>query len=152
MSLHCLQRRGEVLMLCLYTVYRGGERCQCCVSTLCTVEGRGVDVVFTLSTEEGRGVNVVSLHCVQWRGEVLMLSLHCLQRWGEVMLGRYLTWLMPFFVIVSTFSSANGCLFASGRCVLQCLRSDQEWSMRPSITLLCTCFTSMAQRNNKWTR
>ena len=42
---------------------------------------------------------------------------HCLQRWGEVMLGPYLTWLMPVFVIVSTFGSANGCLFASGRCV-----------------------------------
>ncbi|KAK7114156.1 b(0,+)-type amino acid transporter 1-like [Littorina saxatilis] len=36
-------------------------------------------------------------------------------RWGDVLLGRYMAWLMPFFVIVSTFGSANGCLFASGR-------------------------------------
>ncbi|XP_076470150.1 b(0,+)-type amino acid transporter 1-like [Babylonia areolata] len=36
-------------------------------------------------------------------------------RWGEVVLGQYMTWLMPAFVIVSTFGSANGCLFTSGR-------------------------------------
>lgn len=36
-------------------------------------------------------------------------------RWGEVVLGQYMSWLMPAFVIVSTFGSANGCLFTSGR-------------------------------------
>ncbi|CAL1538495.1 unnamed protein product [Lymnaea stagnalis] len=46
--------------------------------------------------------------------EEIMISHAVAVTWGERMLG-VMSWLIPVFVVASTFGSANGCLFSSGR-------------------------------------
>ncbi|XP_035829641.1 b(0,+)-type amino acid transporter 1-like [Aplysia californica] len=46
--------------------------------------------------------------------EEIMLSHAVAVTWGDRMLG-VMSWLIPVFVVASTFGSSNGCLFSSGR-------------------------------------
>ncbi|RUS80092.1 hypothetical protein EGW08_012138 [Elysia chlorotica] len=46
--------------------------------------------------------------------EEIMISHAVAVTWGDRMLG-VMSWLIPCFVVASTFGSSNGCLFASGR-------------------------------------
>ncbi|XP_055891323.1 b(0,+)-type amino acid transporter 1-like isoform X1 [Biomphalaria glabrata] len=46
--------------------------------------------------------------------EEIMISHAVAVTWGERMLG-VMSWMIPCFVVASTFGSANGCLFSSGR-------------------------------------
>ncbi|GFO05908.1 Y+l amino acid transporter 2 [Plakobranchus ocellatus] len=46
--------------------------------------------------------------------EEIMLSHAVAVTWGDRMLG-VMSWIIPCFVVASTFGSSNGCLFASGR-------------------------------------
>ncbi|KAK7481704.1 hypothetical protein BaRGS_00027077 [Batillaria attramentaria] len=55
----------------------------------------------------------VGYFAVMSKGEII--ASHAVAvRWGDLMLGP-MSWLMPVFVIVSTFGAANGVLFVSGR-------------------------------------